>query len=107
MIALPLGKEHILIVRDAADRALVPASDLELLKSCSCFATLGAHADRLVSRFKLPSGARSALLQRLDQLAAHGLLDRASLVARGGDVPHLDVPQPIQIVTIPTRDRPE
>jgi Glycosyl transferase family 2 len=106
LFALPAGDDQALIVRDQACGVLVSVSDLELLNRCTRFATLEAHADTLTSGLGTPAVEAHKLVRRLEELAMRGLLDRASLVARGGGT-RAHVPQTIRTVIIPTRGRPD
>lgn len=106
MIALPAGSDETLLVCEQGRREFVSRVDLELFRGCTRFATLEAHADALARRPGVPPGSRELFRRRLEELAARGLLDRASLIARGGST-SAGVPPSIRTVTIPTRDRPE
>src|SRR5262249_38086065 len=82
--AMPAGDGQRLVVRNDGSRELVMRSDLELIVGCNRFASLEEHAAALVDRRGGPTEPRDILRRRLAELATRGLLDRASLVARGG-----------------------
>jgi hypothetical protein len=106
LYAMPAGDNQMLVVRNDGSRALVTRPELELIVGCARFATLEEHASTLSSRRDRSTESPEILRQRLAELATRGLLDRASLVARGGP-PQKDTPQTIRTVTIPTRARPD
>jgi len=106
MLALPAGNDQVLLVCDPTRHELVSRADFALLHSCTRFATIEAHTDTLARRPGAPPGSRELLRRRLKELAARGLLDRASLAACGGFA-RAEAPLSIRTVTIPTRNRPE
>src|SRR4051794_10304307 len=91
LYAMPAGDGEMLVMRDDGSRALVTRSDLELVVGCTRFATLEEHASTLFGRRDGPTESPEILRRRLIELATRGLLDRASLVARGG-APQTETP---------------
>jgi hypothetical protein len=106
VLALPVGDDQVLLVGDPARHELVSRADFALLHSCTRFATLEAHAEALARRPGVSPGSRALFRRQLEEFAARGLLDRASLVGRGGYA-CTETPVSLHTVTIPTRNRPE
>jgi hypothetical protein len=106
VFALPAGNDQMLLVSNHARHELISCADFALLRACTRFATLEAHAEALSHQPGVPPGSHELFRRRLAALAARGLLDRASLVARGGCACAEDSIS-LRTVTIPTRNRPE
>jgi len=88
-------------------RVITP-SESALLATCSRFATLDAHAERIIGGLPAGSAGISDALEALRAFAANGMmLSSSDLMRRLASLPRPEDPPRIAWLAVPTCDRPQ